>query len=619
MAALGISANAQQKVFIGDSFVRDADWAALCEGAKGYGRDLGILQNAPLDTVEARCRAIVAEAKAAEPGAELAVVSVQPYYIHHTAVTDIPAANGRLKAVAEENGIGFIDIYTPLSRNRSFLKGNSITPKGMMMLGRVFDPAGFPEAITAVRDTAYTGRGNTGERLTTLTISLRKPVAIRRMKVALSAEEGDVQRISIVSDGKVLGKAKVRKGKRNYSIPCFASISDMEDIDVCADISEDAVEGNTVSADILRVKVNRSWHDIEVPAPGCREILLRRTEVLGPGMYGSVGYRIPAILCLPDGTLLITTDKRKYNDLDLPEDIDIVAQRSTDGGISWSEPVTVIEGQGFNKGYGDAALELTASGDVLCAFSGGVGLWASTLDNPQRNYISRSRDGGLSWEEPFDCTSMLWGPEAVNPECKEGHSAFFGSGHGLRLTRGEHAGRVLFVAAVHFQSPWRFNNYAFYTDDEGRSWHVSECAFVGGDEAKVVELPDGRVMMSVRRSGERGFNISEDGGHSWGEQGLWKDICVNACDGDIISVGDSLLLQSVPNDMSRRNVSVFVSRDGALSWPYAKSLCRYESVYSSMTLLPDGTIGAYIEENPDVDFRMYYLNFSIDWLLRGEK
>lgn len=154
MAALGISANAQQKVFIGDSFVRDADWAALCEGAKGYGRDLGILQNAPLDTVEARCRAIVAEVKAAEPGAELAVVSVQPYYIHHTAVTDIPAANGRLKAVADENGIGFIDIYTPLSRNRSFLKGNSITPKGMMMLGRVFDPAGFPETITAVRDTA---------------------------------------------------------------------------------------------------------------------------------------------------------------------------------------------------------------------------------------------------------------------------------------------------------------------------------------------------------------------------------------------------------------------------------------------------------------------------------
>lgn len=41
--------------------------------------------------------------------------------------------------------------------------------------------------------------------------------------------------------------------------------------------------------------------------------------MLGQGDYNTTGYRIPAIECLQDGTLLITTDRRKDNDLDLPD------------------------------------------------------------------------------------------------------------------------------------------------------------------------------------------------------------------------------------------------------------------------------------------------------------
>ena len=65
-----------------------------------------------------------------------------------------------------------------------------------------------------------------------------------------------------------------------------------------------------------------------------------------PGDYGSTNWRIPAICCLPDGTLLITCDRRKYNETDLPEDIDIVSRRSTDNGRTWSEPVTIAQGTG---------------------------------------------------------------------------------------------------------------------------------------------------------------------------------------------------------------------------------------------------------------------------------
>ena len=135
----------------------------------------------------------------------------------------------------------------------------------------------------------------------------------------------------------------------------------------------------------------------------------------------------------------------------------------------------------------------------------------------------------------------------------------------------------------------------------------------------IITLPDGRILMSVRRQGERGFNISDDGGMTWGHQDTWPEICVNACDGDIINLGDSLLLQSVPNSMRRENVSIFASRDNGKSWPYVKSICPYESVYSAMTLLPDGTIGMYYEENPFGKFDMYFINFSPEWLLNEQK
>ena len=65
-----------------------------------------------------------------------------------------------------------------------------------------------------------------------------------------------------------------------------------------------------------------------------------RTVLYRPGDYDSKNYRIPAIITAKDGSLVVATDKRKNNDRDLPEDIDILINRSIDGGRTWSEPYT---------------------------------------------------------------------------------------------------------------------------------------------------------------------------------------------------------------------------------------------------------------------------------------
>jgi len=332
-----------------------------------------------------------------------------------------------------------------------------------------------------------------------------------------------------------------------------------------------------------------------------------------PGDYGSANWRIPALCCLDDGTLLAVCDKRKYNEGDLPEDIDIVVRRSHDNSRTWTEPVTLAEGIGRKHGFGDAALVQCRNGDVLCLFVGGNGLFASTEADPIRSYVCRSRDGGAHWSAPQDITSQLWGSRSINVATRNYRASFFASGNGLRLTRGDKAGRILFAAAMCRKDCNTLDNFVVYSDDDGATWHVSALAYQGGDEAKLMELTDGRVLISVRQDGARGYNHSSDGGEHWGTQGRWEELTTNACNGDLLRLaatdrGDScnILLHSLPNSMQREKVSIFMSYDEGQSWHDPILLFDGPSVYSSMTLLKDGSIGVLLEQNPSGLCEIWY-------------
>ena len=351
---------------------------------------------------------------------------------------------------------------------------------------------------------------------------------------------------------------------------------------------------------------------------------LIRTVIYRPGDYGSTNYRIPAIITAKDGSLVIATDKRKYNEADLPEDIDIVCNRSTDGGQTWSEPYTIALGTGVNHGFGDCVLAWSNDDNgLIAAFVGGVGLWNSTPSNPIRSYISRSYDNGQTWTEPEDITDFIFGDNCIVPEHRTWRASFFGSGNGLRTS----TGRIMFVAAIRETTAQSLNNHAVYSDDNGVTWHVSGRASTSGDEAKVVELVDGRILMSIRHAGNRWYNISEDGGETWQPTtSTWNDIIAPACNGDLIrftSVNQghdkNRLLHSVPYGNNRENVTVYVSYDEGETWPVSKCIVPYSSAYSSLCILPDGTIGLYVEEteNGASGYSTVFYNFSLEWLTDG--
>ena len=79
------------------------------------------------------------------------------------------------------------------------------------------------------------------------------------------------------------------------------------------------------------------------------------------------------------------------------------------------------------------------------------------------------------------------------------------------------------------------------------------------------ELVDGRILMSIRHGGHRWYNISEDGGETW---------------------------------------------------PVSRVVVPYSSAYSSLCVLPDGTIGLYVEEEPagTSGYSMVFYNFNLEWL-----
>ena len=337
------------------------------------------------------------------------------------------------------------------------------------------------------------------------------------------------------------------------------------------------------------------------------------------GDYGSQFWRIPALLCLDDGTLLAVNDKRKYSYKDLPEDIDIVYRRSTDNGRTWTEPQTLVEGAGYKHGYGDAALVQCENGDVLCLFVGGNGLWSSTEGDPIRSYVCRSTDSGQTWSAPEDITSQLWGSQSVSSSTRNYKASFFGSGNALRLKQNPHKGRIMVAAAMCRKSAQVLDNFVVYSDDNGHTWQVSERAFAGGDEAKLIELRDGTVLISVRQNGARGNNRSTDGGITWGTQGYWNELTVNACNGDIIRINDTTLIHSLPNSINRENVSIFTSTDEGHSWHSPLLLIDGPSVYSSLTLLADGSVGCYVEKGPDTGSELWLYCIDVNKIIANYK
>lgn len=161
-------------------------------------------------------------------------------------------------------------------------------------------------------------------------------------------------------------------------------------------------------------------------------------------------------------------------------------------------------------------------------------------------------------------------------------------------------------------------NYIVYSDDEGKTWNVSkEAAFVGGDEAKLVEEHDGTVIISTRRKGERGFNISHDGGLTCGKGYTNKDLWGNSCNADMLIYSEDIYLHTMPNDTDRRNLTIYASKDKGKTWPYKYVFNSLSGAYSTIVKCADGSIGIYYEDGTmSGHYSMNFITLPLEWIFR---
>jgi hypothetical protein len=391
---------------------------------------------------------------------------------------------------------------------------------------------------------------------------------------------------------------------------------------VTADISHQAREGHSLSARILQVTSGDGSTIHPNHEPGKRTILLTHKLLFSGGDGGAGHYRIPAIITAHDSSLVTATDKRWNSADDLPGHIDMVIRRSADHGQTWSAPYTLADG-GHGIGFSDPVLFLNRNnGMIICLFAGGTGFYESTSENPIRIYQAVSADHGRSWSSPKEITKQIYGAESANPATQNWQGAFVSSGSGVQLS----TGRLLAVLVVRETTSSNISNFILYSDDDAKTWHTGPSrAYFDGNEAKVAELNNKNLLMSIRKTGTRMFRLSSDQGMTWGIPFTQPEITAPSCNGDLIrytSVSDGYdknrLLHSLPLSTNRENVSVLLSYNEGNYWSVRKSLYSGPSAYSSLTILHDGTIGVYYEVGEYETYQLYFARFSLTWLTDGK-
>ncbi|MFD8212722.1 exo-alpha-sialidase [Streptomyces sp. NPDC059697] len=346
---------------------------------------------------------------------------------------------------------------------------------------------------------------------------------------------------------------------------------------------------------------------------------------------GYACFRIPAVVRSTHGTLLAFAEGRVHDCGDAG-DIDIVVKRSTDGGRTWGPLQIVNEGAGDTHGN-PAPIVDRGTGRVVLAETYNTGRTDGRgCDVPcdRTPHLQYSDDDGLSWSAPRDLSSEILPPD---------WNSWYATGpvHGIQLTRGRHAGRLVFGVNTETWNGSRVtaNNAALITsDDGGDHWRIgaSDSWPIADDgtfrqkpsELTLTERADGSVLVSGREQdgtdlGHRTQTVSRDGGDSF--TAPFRDLpglYAPQVQGSVLRLGDRILLACPGDPDRRRTMMIRSSYDGGRTWDSVDRgtvVTTDWSGYSDLVRIGDGDVGL-LYEGGAVDARdeIRFARFTEDWL-----
>ncbi|MET7685330.1 exo-alpha-sialidase [Streptomyces sp. NPDC005423] len=346
---------------------------------------------------------------------------------------------------------------------------------------------------------------------------------------------------------------------------------------------------------------------------------------------GYACFRIPTVVRTAGGTLLAFAEGRVLNCGDA-SDIDIVVKRSTDDGRTWGPLQVVNEGGGDTHGNPVPVVD-RRTGRILLAETYNTGRTDSAgcqVPCDRTPHLQYSDDDGLTWSRPRDLSEEILPAE---------WNSWYATGpvHGIQLTRGHHAGRLVFGVNTETWNGSRVtaNNAALVvSDDDGDHWKIgaTDSYPIAADgtwrqkpsELTLAERADGSILVSGREQdgtdlGHRTQTVSRDGGDSFTAPfHTLPDLYAPMVQGSVLRLGDRILLSCPGDPDRRRTMMIRSSYDGGRTWDSVDrgSVVTTDwSGYSDMARISGDTVGL-IYEGGAVDARdeIRFARFDEAWL-----
>ncbi len=337
---------------------------------------------------------------------------------------------------------------------------------------------------------------------------------------------------------------------------------------------------------------------------------ITRTQIYTKFENGFDTYRIPSIIQTQEGTILAFAEARKHSRSDTG-DIDLVVKRSTDGGKTWGDIITVWDDAENVCGNPCAVVE-RETGRIILLSTWNLGtdhekdIHARTSTSTRKVFVLYSDDDGLTWSEARDITDQTKNPEWTWYATGPCHAIQLKSGrivvpcnHG-NFKDGKGAGTT---------------SHVIYSDDKGETWHIGGDAKVG-NESTIVELDNGDLLFNMRtgRSNREEYGyarlaaISHDQGETfepaYHDKGLIEPVC-NASIIDYSPAGKRTgkILFSNPEHRNKRiNMTLRMSGDNGKTWERICTLTEGPTAYSDICVLPDGDVAVLYESGMKMSY-----------------
>lgn len=512
----------------------------------------------------------------------------------------------------------------------------------------------FEENVTVTQGYQTTGRGNTDALLLRIDLTPSQAMSRAAFTIALDAvTSANISALSIyeTTQTEFLANMPDAPLATTQEIGATATITvnevaaGLHHYWLCATVKDDATLGAILDAALTTISYTTSADvTLDVSAIGNptrqgAKIYALQRFVFKPTSDNCRYYRIPAMMLDQNGNIVVAADKRYNSNSDLGNHkIDVVSMRSEDGGRTWQDKANVAIGDGQTAayfGYGDAALARATNGTLVCIMAAGSKQWgANANDGMKYAGFAKSTDNGKTWTLTRNLfTSSIFYDENGSNGSLSVANIFTTSGKGLTTNDGV----IMFTTncrATGTSSPNLI--YVLYSTDNGETWrHSNALAYSGGDESKLEQRNDGSLLLSVRQGGNRGWNTAtytknDDGTvtFNWGTQYRTGDIWGNACNADIVYYSretarqPDILLHSFINSSGRESLQLSMSLDGGKTWKAAYNIQVNGSCYSTMQVLPDGSVALLYEDESYSAGNGYAINYVtitrqqiLDWFV----